>query len=594
MRAEGDHRAVKRTPEKIADLVSAARTGDVRAFGTVVARFQDMAYAAAFSRLGSREMAEDAAQEAFVEAFLHLDGLREPAAFPGWFRQILRRQCTRLLRGAHPVAVPLEVVDHVPAPEPGPEAEAIRSERRRRVQEAIRALPESEREATLLYYMRGCSQPEIASFLGVPTTTVKKRLYTARRRLQDGLLSVIHDEMNSGKPSQDERFVRVVELCSAAAKGQLETVRELLASQPDLVKAQDRYGDTALGRAARWGHAEVVRELLARGADPRVTREGPDRGWSPLFWACGYRANPEIVALLLDHAADPNGRASHHGAVDDTALHTAARWGHTEVMELLVTRGADVHARCGAGDHGDDGCTPLRSAAKRGHREAVELLAARGAHFDLFSAAALGNVAQLTFLLDSTHSPIDAADTYGATPLHAAVIGGHAEAATCLLDRGADVNHQDRKGRTALLLAAIAGDPEVTELLLARGASLDLFALAALGRERELAVLLATDPSQTRAADAHGWSALHWSGRTGQTGTARLLLNRGADVNARDADGRTPLWPAAYEGRHEAVVQLLIERGVDLQIRDRLGHGILAYDVGRDCYALLQPRGAVE
>lgn len=77
-------------------LVERARSGDLEAFGTLVKRFQDMAYGCAYAVLGDFHLAEDAAQEAFVTAYHHLGKLRDPKKFPGWFRRIVLSQCNRL------------------------------------------------------------------------------------------------------------------------------------------------------------------------------------------------------------------------------------------------------------------------------------------------------------------------------------------------------------------------------------------------------------------------------------------------------------------------------------------------------------------
>ena len=69
--------------EELASLVVRARAGDLKAYGQVVRRFQDMAYGYAYSLLGDFHLAEDAAQEAFVQAYRDLGKLAIPAAFPG-------------------------------------------------------------------------------------------------------------------------------------------------------------------------------------------------------------------------------------------------------------------------------------------------------------------------------------------------------------------------------------------------------------------------------------------------------------------------------------------------------------------------------
>ena len=79
-------------------LIRSACNGDRAAFGLVVRRFQDVAFAGAFASLGDAEEARDAAQDAFLEAWEQLDRLRQPAAFPGWFRRIVIKQVDRHLR----------------------------------------------------------------------------------------------------------------------------------------------------------------------------------------------------------------------------------------------------------------------------------------------------------------------------------------------------------------------------------------------------------------------------------------------------------------------------------------------------------------
>ena len=74
-------------------LVTRAQAGDTDAYGELVRRFQDMAYGYAYAIVGDLELAEDAAQEAFIEAYRCLPSLREPFAFPGWLKRIVFKHC---------------------------------------------------------------------------------------------------------------------------------------------------------------------------------------------------------------------------------------------------------------------------------------------------------------------------------------------------------------------------------------------------------------------------------------------------------------------------------------------------------------------
>ena len=115
------------------------------AFGELVIRFQDMACGCAFAVLGDVYLAQDTAQEAFVVAWQKLAQLREPAAFPGWFKRIVLTQCNRLTRCKRLQIVPLEDAATI---DPGPHASAERHDLLAKVLRAINALPENERLVT--------------------------------------------------------------------------------------------------------------------------------------------------------------------------------------------------------------------------------------------------------------------------------------------------------------------------------------------------------------------------------------------------------------------------------------------------------------
>jgi len=91
-----------RLVKALRDWVAAAQGGDKEAFSEVVKRCQDMAYGIAYAMLGDTGRAQDAAQEAFIAAYLDLAALREPAAFPGWFRRVVIKHSDRERRSQKP------------------------------------------------------------------------------------------------------------------------------------------------------------------------------------------------------------------------------------------------------------------------------------------------------------------------------------------------------------------------------------------------------------------------------------------------------------------------------------------------------------
>ena len=187
---------------------SAARR---EAFGELVIRFQDMAFGCAFAVLGDAYLAQDTAQEAFVVAWQKLAQLREPAAFPGWFKRIVLTQCNRLLRCKRLQVLPLEAGANASTDDPGPHFSAERQDLLTKVLQAINALPDNERLVTTLFYVNGYTQADIGEFLELPVSTVNKRLYSARQRLKGSVVDLVKDDLHKKRPSRDTKFSNQVQ-----------------------------------------------------------------------------------------------------------------------------------------------------------------------------------------------------------------------------------------------------------------------------------------------------------------------------------------------------------------------------------------------
>lgn len=177
----------------ISELVEAAQTGDREAYDALLQRFQPMAYALAHRALGDHHLAQDAVQEAALEAFVHLSQLKEPEAFPGWFRQIVFRQCTRMLRRATEPWISLEADSERLLTENNPEDIAVQEEIQATVRRAVAALPKPERLVTVLFYGCRYSYTEVSTSLKIPLSTVKKRLYSARQKLRVQLQATLRE-----------------------------------------------------------------------------------------------------------------------------------------------------------------------------------------------------------------------------------------------------------------------------------------------------------------------------------------------------------------------------------------------------------------
>ena len=190
----------------LAETVERAQDGEHEAFRDLVLRFQDMAVGYAYSLLGDFHLAEDAAQEAFVAIRFELKSLRTPTAFVPWLRTVVRKYCDRISRQRR-VDVPLEEQDERWAADTPAPIDAIeRGEISEHVDRAIASLPRKQRDVVTLYYIGEQSSRQVAEFLNLPITTVKKRLHDAKPKLRRSTANLAKRFLKDHKPSQTREF----------------------------------------------------------------------------------------------------------------------------------------------------------------------------------------------------------------------------------------------------------------------------------------------------------------------------------------------------------------------------------------------------
>lgn len=350
-------------------------------------------------------------------------------------------------------------------------------------------------------------------------------------------------------------------LMHAASGGYVELVRLFLAKGAE-VNVQTDEG-TPLMMAVVAGRADIVKLLLAAGADVKAVHRTGDQALMMAARQRSYRtpaAEPaaEILQLLLANGADPNAK----GQFGRTALmqaNTAAK------VKLLVNKGADLQAS------DEQGETALMKAAARGDAVVVTALLESGAAVnarDNEGATALLHslsreyygyydqdvktlpqrrleVAQLILLAPNVD--VNAQDSNGETALMRAVRLDSVATIKSLLARAADPNRSDRFGDTAWILAYAAENAEMKKLF-PRVSSrrqpsnvLNAFLRAAIERKDEATVkeLLARggDPNYEYAIDyAHPTikrPILILAASTGHQGIVQMLLDKGANVNAK-------------------------------------------------------------
>jgi len=173
-------------PADDAELVAAAKNGDLTAYDRLVSRYQGLAHRVAFVITGDATEAEDAAQDGFVKAYAALGRFRDGATFRPWILQIVANEARNRRRSAgrrrhH------ELRARGDAPAPSAEAEALSAHDRDELLATVNGLPEKLRLAVACRYFLDLSEAETAAVLGCAPGTVKSRLSRALNRLRRDL-----------------------------------------------------------------------------------------------------------------------------------------------------------------------------------------------------------------------------------------------------------------------------------------------------------------------------------------------------------------------------------------------------------------------
>jgi RNA polymerase sigma-70 factor (ECF subfamily) len=177
------------------ELVLKAQSGDRNAFNELVCIHAQGVINVIFRMCGDVHLAEDAAQETFIRAWLHLGSFRVDSSLRNWLYRIALNTATDMLRKDKRI-VPGDLEDfQLPDPQPGPEGVYLQDERTMLVQAAIASLPEASRVVLVLKEYGELSYREIAEALYIPIGTVMSRLNYARRLLKEKLMDKMTEWM---------------------------------------------------------------------------------------------------------------------------------------------------------------------------------------------------------------------------------------------------------------------------------------------------------------------------------------------------------------------------------------------------------------
>ena len=409
-----------------------------------------------------------------------------------------------------------------------------------------------------------------------------------KNRDHEAVRSLLKQHVDVNTPQADGATA----LAWAAHWDDMETA-DLLIRAGANVNAANSYGVTPLSLACTNQNAVMVEKLLKAGADPNGVPMG-----TPVLMTAARTGNVDAVKSLLAHGAEVNAKETARG---QTALMWAVAEKHAEVARVLIDHGADVHL------HSTSGFTPLLFAAQQGDMDSARMLLEAGANVNeaapedgnaLVVATHSGHEALALFLLEKGADP-NAADTYGITALHYAMLKGLArvsgvrpisgagylyrpnmpELVKALLAHGANPNARVVKfppmpntrmfkaidltpvGATPFLLAAASYDAGTMRLLAAHGAD----------------PLLTDQAKNTPLIMAAGFAEgiTHAVERPQQDDrdaleAVRAAVELGGDVNAANDIGDTAIHGAAYVGAND-IVQFLVDKGAKVDAENVYG-----------------------
>ena len=189
---QDDREEIVKSPEQIAQqaLVDKALQGDADAFGAIVDQYNALMMRTALMIIGDRDIAADAVQDALIQAWQHLPGLREAGALRPWLMRIVVNQCISYKRK---VARTAAFVRQTLADQSSQLAAEIADDHKGRLErdwdlaETVKKLPPKQQAVIMLHYYQGMTLPSMAQTLNISENTLKKRIQAALHNLRQVL-----------------------------------------------------------------------------------------------------------------------------------------------------------------------------------------------------------------------------------------------------------------------------------------------------------------------------------------------------------------------------------------------------------------------
>ncbi|WP_265028006.1 ankyrin repeat domain-containing protein [Wolbachia endosymbiont (group A) of Calamotropha paludella] len=461
---------------------------------------------------------------------------------------------------------------------------------------------QDEKGQTLLHFAASGNNLDMVQFLLDRSANIEIQdklawtpiLYAA----QSGKWNVVKLLISNGAKFNNEITIQGTPLHFAVQEGNLDMVRFLLDEGVD-TESQDKDNKKPLHLAVDANRLSVVKLLLDRGASVNVTDMNSQ---TPL----GLATKGNMIEILkkaeldqgllinarggnLDKVKDLIAQGANLETNDNTALHNACSNGHLKVVEYLIDKGASLKAK------NKDGKIPLELAEQKGYTDIVEILKQtqlnldrelliavekedlgkvkdnirRGANVNAQSRLGWASVfwaiqknnLNIVKLLVNNGADINAKDNESWMPLHWAVQLGSLDVVKYFVERGANINALTADGRTSLELAVQKNCVDTIEFLKKAQLDLDKGLLTAV-QDGDLNKVegLANRGASLDTKDNNDWTLLHFAASSNKFDIVKFLLDKNANIKAKDVYGNTPLHVAAQYDSKLEIVEFLLDK----------------------------------
>ncbi|WP_338477023.1 ankyrin repeat domain-containing protein [Wolbachia endosymbiont (group A) of Nomada hirtipes] len=380
----------------------------------------------------------------------------------------------------------------------------------------------------------------------------------------------------------DDQFKWKVENCGSARKRRdMQHHRKSLQEEGRPVYLESREVDPReelkylVNEAAKNGEWDTVNFFLdktaERSPDYIAIKDQFSTSWTTLHYAV-YNGNLDLVRDIFQFLSNKNTIINAGDGDDRAPLHYAVLYGPSDMVELLMDEGADIWTK----DREEK--TPLKVAREHNRLEILKYLVEykdRDGRTQLYFAAEIGDLDKARFLLENGANIEAKNGEYQATALHAAVINNKLNVVQLLLGNGADIEAEDKDGWKPLHCAATFDWAfNIVEVLVEKGANIN-----AKNNEDKTPLEVANEYNQSKMVnflvnkrDQHGCMLLHYAAREGNLDLIKLLIINGAEIEAENDEGKTPLEVAREYSKLEAAGILSINKDIKEGKLDEVKH----------------------